>query len=153
MNMDSVVFFPTVLGACIMFKMEGVLIADHLQRPPILPFGVVECEGFSCSSLFLKRVILWNNSGDDVDIGLCQSMDSEFVHETRGRPFGHNHVAILIAKSLCDLDIFSDWMYALRAWPIKQVLLNGVSLFNYEQRSIFNGALWDFQQRPWSGVR
>ena len=75
----------------------------------------------------MKHVTFKNTLGVDVGIGLCQSVDSKFVPETGGRPLGDDHVAILIAKPLNEDDIPLNWMFAFRAWLIRQVFLGNMS--------------------------
>ena len=94
-------------------------------RPPVFLAGVAECEGFGRSSWVSKRVTLTNEAGDYVAKGVCQSVDSPVVPETDGRPLGSEFVCIQIAECLLEAEIPFGWIYSLRAWPIKRVLLNG----------------------------
>lgn len=122
-------------------------------RPPVLPDGVAECEGFGRSSWVSKRVTLTNAAGDDVARGVVQSVDSHLVPETGGRPLGSDNVCVQIAESLLEAVIPFGWIYSLRSWPIKRVLLNGATLYDHDQRAIFNFAVKAFGRPPWNGVR
>lgn len=122
-------------------------------RPPVLPDGVAQCEGFGRSSWVSKRVTLLNEAGNDVATAVCQSVDSHVVPETGGRPLGSDFFCVQIAESLDEGEIPFGWIYSLRAWPIKRVMLNGASLYDHDQRAIYNAAVKAFSRPARNGVR
>ena len=121
-----------ILLIMISCRMDTFVVNGVDFRPPVLPAGVAECEGFRRSSWVSKRVTLTNEDGDYVAKGVCQSVDSSVVLETDGRPLGSEVVCVQIAESLLETEIPFGWIYSLCAWPIKRVLLNGASLHDHD---------------------
>jgi hypothetical protein len=98
-------------------------------------------------------VTLTNDAGLDIAKKICHSMNTNLVVDSDGQPLGDEHVAIQNVESLCEEDIPSNWMFFMRAWHITRVFINGASLFDHEQRFIYNTALQAFNREPRVGVR
>ena len=120
---------------------------------PVLPPSVVPCEGILRSSWFTKCVTLQNEAGCEVAKGICHSVDAERIIDMDGKPLGDDRVAIQIAKSLCEFEVPSAWMWSLHSWPISRVYLNGASLYDHDQTSIFRAAANLSRRRICVGVR
>ncbi len=121
--------------------MEGVVPNDSGFGIPPLPIGLVQCEGLRRSLWITKCVTLKNDEGVDVAQGICNSVDADLVVDSDGKPLGDNRVAIQIAESLCEEVVPSEWMFSMHSWPITRVYLNGASLHDHEQMSIYKSAL------------
>jgi hypothetical protein len=81
----------------------------------------------------MKFVTLTNESRVDVARGLCHSVKVELVVDNAGMPLDNDRVAVQIAESLLEEDVPSEWMFSIRAWHIRRVFLNGVSLYDHDQ--------------------
>ena len=57
------------------------------------------------------------------------------------------------SQSLCEEEVPSVWMWSMRAWHIKLVFLNGVSLYEHDQTHIYNTAMNAIGRRIRVGVR
>ena len=85
-----------------------------------------------------KCVSLMNEAGVLVGKGICHNVSSDLIIDSDNQPPGDDGVAIQIADSLFKNEIPSDWIFQLRSWHIRCVILNGASLYNHEQMNIFN---------------
>ncbi|KAG0572237.1 hypothetical protein KC19_VG078600 [Ceratodon purpureus] len=123
--------------------MEAFSVADEFLAPqlPTLPDNVVTCEGLPRSSWITKSVTLVNVYGSIVAKGICHSIDSDLVIGSDGAQLGDDQVAVQIAESLCEDDVPSEWMFSLRAWHIRNVFVNGASLYDHDQVAIYNAAI------------
>jgi hypothetical protein len=45
---------------------------------------------------------------------------------------GNDRVAVQIVESLVDDEVPSEWMFSMRAWHIRRVLLNEASLYDHD---------------------
>jgi hypothetical protein len=86
-------------------------------------------------------VTLTNESRVDVARGICHSVKAELVVDSDGMPLDNDRIAVQIAESLLEEDVPSEWMFSMRAWHIRRVFLNGVSLYDHDQRYIYKAAI------------
>jgi hypothetical protein len=126
---------------------------DFSVPHPVLPDGVVQCEGFSRASWITKSVTRMNESGVDIARGICHSVKAELVVDIDGMPLGNDRVAVQIAELLLEEDVPSEWMFSMRAWHIHRVFLNGVSLYDRDQRHIYKAAIQALNRQPRKGIR
>jgi hypothetical protein len=68
-------------------------------------------------------------------------------------PLVNDHVAVQIAESLMEDEVPSEWMFSMRAWHIRRVFLIGASLYDHDQRHIYNATIQALNCRPQRGVR
>jgi hypothetical protein len=130
-------------------------IADGFQpgSHPVLPNGVAQCEGFGRASWITKSVTLMNESGVDVACGIYHSIKAELVVDSDGMLLDNDHVVVQIVESLLEEDVPSKWMFSMRAWNIRRVFLNGVSLYDHDQRHIYKVAIQALNRQPRRGIR
>jgi hypothetical protein len=126
---------------------------DFTDPRPVLPEGVAQCEGFGRPSWITKCVTLRNESGVDVARGICHNVKVDLVIDSDGMPSGNDCVAVQIAESLVEDEVPSEWMFSMRAWHIRRVFLNGASLYDHDQRHIYNAAVQALNCRPRRSVR
>lgn len=126
---------------------------DFIVPHPVLPDGVAECEGFGRASWITKAVILTNESGVDVARGICHCVKAELVVDNNSMPLGNDRVVVQIAELLLEEDVPSEWMFSIRAWHIRNVFLNGASLYDHDQRYIYKAVVQALNRRPRRGVR
>jgi hypothetical protein len=86
-------------------------------------------------------VTLTNESGVDVARGICHCVNANLVIDSNGMPLDNDCVAVQIAESLVEDEVPSEWMFSMRAWHIHRVFLNGASLYDHDQRHIYNTAV------------
>jgi hypothetical protein len=79
---------------------------------------------------------------------MCHNSSIDLVIDTDGLPLGHDHVAVQIAELLQEEDVPSKWMLSMKAWHIHKMFLNGDSLYNHDQRYIYNAAVHAFNCQP-----
>ena len=103
-----------------------------------LPEGVTQCEGLSRRLWMTKCVTLKNEEGESVGKGICHNVNSKLIIDSDSQPLGDDRVAVLIAESLSEHDVPSDWLFQLRSWHISRVFLNGASLYDHEEMNLFN---------------
>jgi hypothetical protein len=94
-----------------------------------------------------------NELGVDVAQGICHSVKADLVIDSDGMPLDNDHVAVQIAESLVEDEVPLEWMFSMRAWHIRRMFLNGASLYDHDQRHIYNVAVQTLNHRPWRGVR
>ena len=68
--------------------------------------------------------------GVNVACGICHSVKAELVIDKDSMPLDNDRVAIQIVESLLEEDVPFEWMFSMRAWHIRRVFLNGVSLYD-----------------------
>ena len=85
-----------------------------------------------------KCVFLMNETCVLVGKGICHNVNLDLIIDSDNQPLGDDHVAIQIAESLFENKISYDWVFQLRSWHIRRVILNGASLYDHEQMNIFN---------------
>jgi hypothetical protein len=112
--------------------MEGDIAASAILVEPVLPSRVADCEGLPRSKWITKCVLLKDNNGDHVAIGICHSMCPDLVFGSDG-PLGLSRVAVPIVDVLVVEDRTSDWMFTLRAWNITHAFYDGASLYDHDQ--------------------
>jgi hypothetical protein len=98
-------------------------------------------------------VTLTNESGVDAARGICHSVKVEMVVDNNGMPLGNNRVTVQIAELLLEEDVPSEWMFSMRAWHIRRVFLNGVSLYGHDRRHIYKAAIQALNCQPKRGIR
>jgi hypothetical protein len=96
---------------------------------------------------------LTNESGVDVARGICHRVKADLVIDNNGMLLGNDCVADQIAESLVEDEVPSEWMFSMRAWHIRRVFLNGASLYDHDQRPIYNATVQALNCRPRRGVR
>jgi hypothetical protein len=126
---------------------------DFSVPHPVLPDGVVQCEGFSRASWITKSVTLTNESGVDVARGICHSVKAKLVVNSDGMPLDNDRVAVQIAESQLEEDVSFEWMFSMRAWHIRRVFLNGASLYDHDQRHIYKAAIQALNRQPRRDIR
>jgi hypothetical protein len=134
-------------------QMDFIPGSDFTDPRPVLPEGVAQCEGFGRLSWITKCVTLTNESGVDVARGICHCVNADLVIDSDGMPLGNDRVAVQIAESLVEDEVPSEWMFSMRAWHIHRVFLNGASLYDHDQRHIYNAAVQALNRRPRRDVR
>jgi hypothetical protein len=100
-----------------------------------------------------KYVILMNESGMDVARDICHSVKTDLVIDSDGMSLDNDHVAVQIAESLVGDEVPSEWMFSMRAWHIRRMFLNGASLYDHDQRHVYNAAVQALNRRPWRGIQ
>ena len=93
-----------------------------------LPEGVAQCEDLSQRLWMTKCIMLKNEAGESVGKGICHNVNSDLIIDSDNQPLGDDRVVVLIAESLSEQDVPSDWLFQLRLWHISRVFLNGASL-------------------------
>jgi hypothetical protein len=134
-------------------QMDFIPGCDFTDPRPMLPEGVAQCEGFGRPSWITKCVTLTNESGMDVARGICHSVKADLVVDSDGLPLNNDHVVVQIAESLVEDEVPSEWMFSMRAWHIRRVFLNGASLYDHDQRHIYNATVQALNRRPRRDVR
>ena len=77
--------------------------------------GVAQCEGLSRRLWMTKCVMLKNEEGESVGKGICHNVNSDLIIDSDSQPLGDDQVAVLIAESLSEHDVPSDWLFQLRS--------------------------------------
>jgi hypothetical protein len=113
-------------------QMDFIPGCDFSDPRPMLPEGVAQCEGFGRPSWITKCVTLTNESGVDVARDICHSVKAYPIIDSDGMPLGNDRVAVQIVESLVDDEVPSEWMFSMRAWHIRRVLLNEASLYDHD---------------------
>jgi hypothetical protein len=98
-------------------------------------------------------VTLTNESSVDVAWGICHNVKADLVIDSDSMPLGNDRVAVQITESLVEDEVSSKWMFSMRAWHIRRVFLNGASLYDHDQRHIYNAAVQALNRRPRRDVR
>ena len=81
---------------------------------------------------------------------MCQSISSNLVVDCHG-PLGDDCVAVQVDETFDELQIPLDWMFSLCAWHIREVSYNEASLYDHEQRIIYNKAVKDSRNKKRKG--
>jgi hypothetical protein len=134
-------------------QMDFIPGSDFTDPCPVLPEGVAQCEGFGRPSWITKCVTLTNEFGVDVARGICHCVNADLIIDSDGMPLGNDRISVQIAESLVEDEVSSEWMFSMRAWHIRRVFLNGASLYDHDQRHIYNAAVQALNRRPWRDVR
>jgi hypothetical protein len=140
--------------------MEGDIAASAILVDPVLPSGVADCEGLPRSQWITKCVLLEDNNGGSLAIGVCHSVCPNLVLGSDG-PLGPSRVAVQIVDVLVVEDRTSDWMFTLRAWNITHTFYDGACLYDHDQVAIYkkfleeskskkraSGRLYEYSGRP-----
>jgi hypothetical protein len=122
-------------------QMDFIPGCNFTDPCPVLPEGVAQYEGFGRPSWITKYVTLTNESGVDVAQGICHCVNADLVIDSDGMRLGNDCVAVQIAESLVEDKVPSEWMFSMRAWHIHRMFLNGASLYDHDQRHIYNAAV------------
>jgi hypothetical protein len=77
----------------------------------------------------------------DVARDICHSVSTKLVIDSDSLLLDNDRVAVQIVESLLEEEVPSEWMFSMRAWHIRRVFLNGASLYDHEQRHIYNMAV------------
>jgi hypothetical protein len=83
-------------------------------------------------------VTLTNESGVDVVWDICHNVKADLIIDSNGMPLDNDHAAIQIAESLVEDEVPSEWMFSMRAWHIRRLFVNRASLYDHNQRHIYN---------------
>jgi hypothetical protein len=140
--------------------MEGDIAASAILVDPVLPSGVADCEGLPRSQWITKCMLLKDDNGGSLAIGVCHSVCPNLVLGSDG-PLGPSRVAVQIIDVLVVEDRTSNWMFTLRAWNITHAFYDGASLYDHDQVAIYkkcleeskskkraNGRLYEYSGRP-----
>jgi hypothetical protein len=122
-------------------QMDFIPGCDFSDPRPVLLEGVAECEGFSRPTWITKCVTLTKESGMDVAWGIYHSVKADLVIDSDGMPLDNDRVDVQIVELLVEDEHPSEWMFSMRAWHIRRVFLNGASLYDHDQRHIYNAAV------------
>jgi hypothetical protein len=126
--------------------MEGDIAASAILMDPVLLSGVADCEGLPRSQWITKYVLLKDDNGGSIAIGVYHSMCPNLVLGSDG-PLGPSRVAVQIVDVLIVEDRTFDWMFTLRAWNITHAFYDGASLYNHDQVAIYKKALEDSKSK------
>jgi hypothetical protein len=88
----------------------------------------------------------------DAARGICHSVKAELVVDSDGMPLGNDRVAVQIAESLLEEGVPSEWIFSMRAWHIRRVFLNGMSLYDHDQQHIYKAAIQALNHQPRRGI-
>jgi hypothetical protein len=89
----------------------------------------------------------------DVARDICHSVSADLVIDSDGMPLGNDRVAVQIAEPLLEEEVSLQWMFSMRVWHIHRVFLNNTSLYDHDQRHIYNAAVHALNRQPRRGVR
>jgi hypothetical protein len=128
--------------------MEGDIAASAILVDPVLPIGIVDCEGLPRSQWITKCMLL----NDFVAFGVCHSVCPNLVLGSDG-PLGPTKVVVQIVDVFVVEDRTCDWMFTLRAWNIKHAFYNGASLYDHDQVAIYKKALEDSKSKKHASGR
>jgi hypothetical protein len=115
--------------------MEGDIAASAILVDSVLPSSVADCEGLPRSQWITKCVLLKDNNGESLAIGVCHNVCPDLVLGSDG-PLGLNRVVVQIVDVLVVKDRTLDWMFTLRAWNITHAFYDGASLYDHDQVAI-----------------
>jgi hypothetical protein len=118
--------------------MDFIPSGDFNVLHPMLLDGVAQCEGYDWLAWITKCIILTNELEVNVARDICHSISVDLVIDNNDMPLDNDCVAFQIAKSQLEEEISSEWMFSMRAWYICRVFLNGASLYDHDQRHIYN---------------
>ena len=111
-------------------------IPDFLVIPPRLWMG--------------KTVSLHDADGVRIAEGLVRNLRSSAIVDSSG-PLGDSLVVVQVSSLFVPVEDPDDWRYSFKSWPIRQVYLDGVSLFHHSERDFYNR--WVIDQRRSLGER
>jgi hypothetical protein len=132
--------------------MEGDIAASAFLVDPVLPSGVAECKGLPRSQWITKSVLLKDDNGGFVAIGVCHSVYPKLVLSSEG-PLGPSRVAVQIVDVLVVEEKTSDWMFTLRAWNITHAFYDGTSLYDHNQVAIYKKRLEESKSKKRGSAR
>ena len=102
------------------------------MNPDIPEFQVVP------TRLWMGRsVSLHDSDGLRIAEGLLQNLRSSAISDSDG-PLGDSVIVVQVSRLFVEVEDPDDWIYSFKSWPIRQVFLDGVSLFDHSQRDIYN---------------
>ena len=90
------------------------------------------CQGYSREEWVDLDVVLVNGCGVPVADGVCRNSDPTDCIDAN--PLGLEDVGVCILNSLLPLEVPPGWRFSLRRWPMRNVLHDGVSLWNHSRR-------------------
>ena len=112
---------------------------------------IPSCEGFSREQWVGLDVVLVDGNGVSVADGICRnSLPRECID---ANPLGDDDVGVCILNSLLPSVVPVTWRFSLRRWPLRQVLHDGVSLWNHARRHTRIQAALLATMRPRKGLR
>ena len=62
-----------------------------------------------------KCVTMKNEAGESVGKGIFHNVNSDLIIDSDKQPLGDDRVAVLIAESLLEHDVPSNWLFQLRS--------------------------------------
>ena len=84
---------------------------------------------------------LTNELGVDVARDIWHSINVDLVIDNNDMPLDNDLIVVQIAKSLVEDEVPSEWMFSMRVWHICRMFLNEVSLYDHDQRHIYNATI------------
>ena len=114
--------------------MDDIAGEGHLGLPlPSVPFSpIVECVGFLKTLWVNLEVIFVNHNGVAMAEGICHNTHPQDCIDEN--PFGIEDVGVLILESLIDSKVDPIHRFSFRKWPLRNVMINGVSLCEHERQ-------------------
>ena len=94
--------------------------------------AIPPCEGYSREQWVDLDVVLVNGCGIPVADGICRNSNPTDCIDAN--PLGEEDVGVCILNSLHALEVPAGWRFSLRRWPLRNVLHDGVSLWNHSRR-------------------
>jgi hypothetical protein len=132
--------------------MEGDIAASAILVDLVLPSGVTGCKGLSRSEWLTKYVLLKDDNGGSVAIGVCHSVCPNLVLGSNG-PLDPSRVVVQIVVVLVVEDRTSDWMFTLRTWNITHAFYDGASLYDHDQVAIYKKRLKESKSKKHASRR
>ena len=90
---------------------------------------ILLCAGFGREQWVGLDVVLLNDVGVPVADDICKNSDPRECVDAN--PLGLHDVGVCILNSLLPLKVFATWRFSLRRWPLRRVLHDEVSLWDY----------------------
>ena len=90
------------------------------------------CDGLPRSDWKDRDVVLVNMHGVEVADAVCCNVDpTDCIDQYQ---LGSDDIGVVIMSSLNQTEVDETWRFSLRRWPLRQVLYNGVSLYDHDRR-------------------
>lgn len=84
-----------------------------------------------------RTVTLHNTMGDCIAEGLVRNLRSSALVGSLS-PLDDSQVVVQVSNTFAKEEAPDEWRYSFKSWPIKQVYLDGVSLYNHSARNAYN---------------
>ena len=134
-------------------SMEDNINDDGLGIPsPSVPLcPIFECAGLPRASWVNLDVVLLNDSGVAVALGICRNTNPQNCIDQN--QLGTEDVGVVILVSLVHSKVDPTHRFSLRRWPLKNVTIDGVSLRDHERRHMQNQIDFLANTRPRKGLQ